>query len=276
VPRRTSFPEPALNNPRPASPRSSRDAQNPLRGYRSPLSARSSVVNGSFRGPKERRSFKPKVAGSNPVGRIPLLAVLCHFLALQVHFSADDHLARSGARRAIPTDADPCWLHFGYIGGASKSALAAAQGPGSDQALAFAHRPRVSTNFARPCPSRSSPKAKNAPPRFTPRRPPLGRAHPRFARSAPVVEVELGHPERRRQLVLHHLHPRRRGVPEARQGPGRLVAVPTSRLLRSGARRIRTADLLIANQALCQLSYSPEMLDFAEKSCRLGRVQRRV
>lgn len=29
------------------------------------------MVNGSFRGPKERRSFKPKVAGSNPVGRIP-------------------------------------------------------------------------------------------------------------------------------------------------------------------------------------------------------------
>jgi hypothetical protein len=28
-----------------------------------------------------------------------------------------------------------------------------------------------------------------------------------------------------------------------------------------GARRIRTADLLIANQALCQLSYSPEMAD---------------
>lgn len=33
-------------------------------------SARSSVVNGSFRGPKERRSFKPKVAGSTPVGRM--------------------------------------------------------------------------------------------------------------------------------------------------------------------------------------------------------------
>jgi hypothetical protein len=27
--------------------------------------------------------------------------------------------------------------------------------------------------------------------------------------------------------------------------------------LSDGARRIRTADLLIANQALCQLSYSP-------------------
>ena len=47
------------------------------------LSARSSVVNGSFRGPKERRSFKPKVAGSTPVGRIerarqaPVLLLLC-------------------------------------------------------------------------------------------------------------------------------------------------------------------------------------------------------
>jgi hypothetical protein len=29
----------------------------------------------------------------------------------------------------------------------------------------------------------------------------------------------------------------------------------------SGARRIRTADLLGAIQALCQLSYSPEMAD---------------
>ena len=29
----------------------------------------------------------------------------------------------------------------------------------------------------------------------------------------------------------------------------------------SGARRIRTADLLGAIQALCQLSYSPEMTD---------------
>ena len=35
-----------------------------------PVSARSSVVNGSLRGAKERRSFKPKVAGSTPVGRI--------------------------------------------------------------------------------------------------------------------------------------------------------------------------------------------------------------
>jgi hypothetical protein len=35
-----------------------------------PMGARSSVVNGSFRGAKERRSFKPKVAGSTPVGRI--------------------------------------------------------------------------------------------------------------------------------------------------------------------------------------------------------------
>ena len=40
-----------------------------------PQSARSSVVNGSFRGPKERRSFKPKVAGSTPVGRIPWCSV---------------------------------------------------------------------------------------------------------------------------------------------------------------------------------------------------------
>jgi hypothetical protein len=31
--------------------------------------------------------------------------------------------------------------------------------------------------------------------------------------------------------------------------------------LPSGARRIRTADLLGAIQALCQLSYSPEMAD---------------
>ena len=33
------------------------------------------MVNGSFRGPKERRSFKPKVAGSTPVGRIPRCSV---------------------------------------------------------------------------------------------------------------------------------------------------------------------------------------------------------
>ncbi len=42
------------------------------------MSARSSVVNGSLRGAKERRSFKPKVAGSTPVGRIhfPVVPVL--------------------------------------------------------------------------------------------------------------------------------------------------------------------------------------------------------
>lgn len=34
------------------------------------------MVNGSFRGPKERRSFKPKVAGSTPVGRIPWCSAL--------------------------------------------------------------------------------------------------------------------------------------------------------------------------------------------------------
>jgi hypothetical protein len=55
---------------RPTAP--TRNAQTPLRSYRSRLSARSSVVNGSLRGPKERRSFKPKVASSNLVGRIVL------------------------------------------------------------------------------------------------------------------------------------------------------------------------------------------------------------
>ena len=34
--------------------------------------------------------------------------------------------------------------------------------------------------------------------------------------------------------------------------------LPLSRAFRDGARRARTADLLIANQALYQLSYSPE------------------
>ncbi len=34
----------------------------------------------------------------------------------------------------------------------------------------------------------------------------------------------------------------------------------TQQVLRDGARRIRTADLLGAIQALCQLSYSPEVL----------------
>lgn len=38
------------------------------------------MVNGSFRGPKERRSFKPKVAGSNPVGRIPCCSATCRVL----------------------------------------------------------------------------------------------------------------------------------------------------------------------------------------------------
>ncbi len=38
------------------------------------------MVNGSFRGPKERRSFKPKVAGSTPVGRIPCCSALYRVL----------------------------------------------------------------------------------------------------------------------------------------------------------------------------------------------------
>ena len=46
------------------------------------------MVNGSFRGPKERRSFKPKVAGSTPVGRIPVQAT---YLALRVLGKAQHH-----------------------------------------------------------------------------------------------------------------------------------------------------------------------------------------
>jgi hypothetical protein len=43
---------------------------------------------------------------------------------------------------------------------------------------------------------------------------------------------------------------------------------------RSGARRIRTADLLGAIQALCQLSYSPEMADLQGKPAT-ERVEQR-
>jgi hypothetical protein len=43
--------------------------------------ARSSVVNGPFTGTKERRSFKPKVASSILVGRIPVPSVQWRFLA---------------------------------------------------------------------------------------------------------------------------------------------------------------------------------------------------
>ncbi len=40
-------------------------------GQTSTARARSSVVNGSLRGAKEQRSFKPQAAGSIPAGRIP-------------------------------------------------------------------------------------------------------------------------------------------------------------------------------------------------------------
>jgi Phage integrase family len=57
------------------------------------------VVNGSFRGPKERRSFKPKVAGSTPVGRIPWCSGPCRAL-------------RGGSQALRPSGSD-CALRLG-------------------------------------------------------------------------------------------------------------------------------------------------------------------
>lgn len=51
------------------------------------------MVNGSFRGPKERRSFKPKVAGSTPVGRILFIP------AYRLRFGSIGAIA---ARRIVP------------------------------------------------------------------------------------------------------------------------------------------------------------------------------
>jgi hypothetical protein len=47
---------------------------------RSPARARSSVVNGSLRGAKEQRSFKPQAAGSIPAGRILKCLLIARFV----------------------------------------------------------------------------------------------------------------------------------------------------------------------------------------------------
>jgi hypothetical protein len=69
------------------------------------VSARSSVVNGSLRGAKERRSFKPKVAGSTPVGRTDFSLFQAVFASLDIEKQAFDakYVAVSQRRRTALT-----------------------------------------------------------------------------------------------------------------------------------------------------------------------------
>ncbi len=56
------------------------------------------------------------------------------------------------------------------------------------------------------------------------------------------------------------------GIPKTQKAP-------TRRAFLSGARRIRTADLLGAIQALCQLSYSPESGGWEERPRTLASAR---
>jgi hypothetical protein len=73
------------------------------------------VVNGPLRGAKERRSFKPKVAGSTPVGRIPFSSVLCRFLALAKGISPFVPKPSSAAFRPRFAPRQRLMATFGYI-----------------------------------------------------------------------------------------------------------------------------------------------------------------
>jgi hypothetical protein len=105
----------AIETPSRTRPRR-RNAQTPLRSYRSHPSARSSVVNGSLRGPKERRSFKPKVASSNLVGRIPRSSGRCREGPVQSQVFGFGSQMRSGGVRAVPLRSGQRVSHPGHIG----------------------------------------------------------------------------------------------------------------------------------------------------------------
>lgn len=80
--------------------------------------ARSSVVNGPFTGSKERRSFKPKVASSILVGRIPQGSRGDRVLPM---LEPNARLAGRTAFRALPGDSEAFrrvvvtfWSHFSW------------------------------------------------------------------------------------------------------------------------------------------------------------------
>ena len=68
------------------------------------------MVNGSFRGPKERRSFKPKVAGSNPVGRIESLQVRRTAHEGQILKGTKTDHGEPDAGRVVPVPATLAWM----------------------------------------------------------------------------------------------------------------------------------------------------------------------